>query len=68
MSAFQYWVGFIYRWVMPVVLSGAALLGSLRLFWQEWLMLEALVGFGIAFFNFIWIQMLFFEDPRGFVR
>lgn len=56
---FYYWLVFIYFWVTPVVISGAVLLGSLLLFWQEWLILEALAGFGIAFFNFVWSQMLF---------
>lgn len=59
MSVFHYWIGFMYLWVTPTLLSGAALLGSVRLFWQEWLILEALAGFGISFFNFVWSQMLF---------
>ncbi len=59
MRAYHSLTSFTYLWVTPVLLSGAALLGSLRLFWQEWLIFEALAGFGIAFVNFVWSQMLF---------
>lgn len=59
MNIYDAFIGFIYRWLTAPLVAGAAIIGALRLFWQEWLMLEAFAGYGIALFNFIWSQVLF---------